>query len=83
MKIENITSAIEEIKEQVTDTNNFKEKIHYKRQAEEKEKERSNIIIKYHEAIKEIENEAENMKQDFKKQFEIDPFLVIRIILKF
>ncbi|MFT8314992.1 MAG: DISARM system SNF2-like helicase DrmD [Clostridium sp.] len=83
MEIETITSEIEEIKEQCAATKNFKEKIDYKRQAEEREKQRNNIIIKYHEAIQAIDNEADNLKQDFKKQFNIDPYLIVRLILKF
>ncbi|AGK97121.1 DISARM system SNF2-like helicase DrmD [Clostridium pasteurianum] len=83
MGIETITSEIEEMKSQCAATKNFKEKVDYKRQAEEREKERNNIIIKYHEAIEAIENEADKIKQDFKKQFDINPFLIARLILKF
>lgn len=69
--------------EQCAATKVFKEKIYYKKKAEEREKERDNIIIKYHEAIQEIEDEASKLKEDFKKQFDINPYLIVRLILKF
>ena len=83
LEIEAITSEIQEIMEQCAATKVFKEKIDYKKKAEEREKERNNIIIKYHEVIQEIDNEADRLKEDFKKQFDIDPYLIIRLILKF
>lgn len=83
LEIEAITSEIQEIMEQCAATKVFKEKIDYKKKAEEREKERNNIIIKYHEAIQEIEDEASKLKEDFKKQFDINPYLIVRLILKF
>lgn len=83
LEIEAITSEIQEIMEQCATTKVFKEKIDYKKKAEEREKERNNIIIKYHEAIQEIEDEASKLKEDFKKQFDINPYLIVRLILKF
>lgn len=83
LEIEAITSEIQEIMKQCAATKVFKEKIDYKKKAEEREKERNNIIIKYHEVIQKIDNEADRLKEDFKKQFDIDPYLIVRLILKF
>lgn len=83
LEIEAITSEIQEIMEQCAATKIFKEKIDYKKKAETRETERNDIIIKYHYAIQEIDNEADRIKQGFKRQFDIDPYLIVRVILKF
>lgn len=83
LEINEIEKDIDEIKEQALSTKNFKEKIELKKQAEAKEKERDEKIIKFHQAIASIDEEAKNLLKDFESQFEINPLLVTRVAVKF
>lgn len=83
LKISEIEKSITIMKGQAFDTKNFKEKIDLKKQAEAKEKERDEMIIKFHQSIANIDEEAKHMIKDFENQFEINPVLFARVVAKF
>lgn len=83
IEIESLSTEIDVINRKVSETRNFKEKIEFKKQAEQKAIERKETIVKYHTVFEAIDREATEIKNDFKKQFEINPFLLIRVIIKF
>lgn len=83
LEISEVEKDITEIKEQAFATKNFKEKIDLKKQAETKEKERDDMIIKFHQSIANIDEEAKILIKDFENQFEINPVLFARVVAKF
>ncbi|WP_082435820.1 DISARM system SNF2-like helicase DrmD [Desnuesiella massiliensis] len=83
LEISEIEKSITEIKDQALATKNFKEKIDLKKQAEAKEKERDEMIIKFHQSIASIDEEAKHLIKDFENQFEINPVLFARVVAKF
>jgi ERCC4-related helicase len=83
LEIGEIEKRISELKEQALATKNFKEKINFKKQAEAKEKEQDQMIIKFHQSIAKIDEEASQLINDFGKQFEIDPVLFAKVVAKF
>jgi glutamyl/glutaminyl-tRNA synthetase len=83
LEIGEVEKDIAEIKEQALATKNFKEKIDLKKQAEAKEKKREEMIIKFHQSIANIDEEARLLIKDFENQFEINPVLFARVVAKF
>jgi len=83
LEIGELEKIICELKEQAYATKNFKEKIDFKKQAEAKEKERDEMIIKFHQSIAKIDEEASQLINVFEKQFEIDPVLFAKVVAKF
>lgn len=83
LEIAELKKVTDELKEQALATKNFKEKIDFKKQAEAKEKEQDQMIIKFHQSIAKIEEEANELINDFEKQFEIDPLLFVKVVVKF
>lgn len=83
LEITELEKGICELKEEALATKNFKEKIYFKKQAETKEKERDEMIIKFHQSIAKIDEEARLLINDFKRQFEIDPVLFAKVVAKF
>jgi ERCC4-related helicase len=82
-EITEIEKSINELSDLANISKNFKEKIDIKRQAEAKIKERDEMIVKFHQSIAKIDEEANQMKNDFEKQFDIEPMLVTKVIVKF
>ncbi|KJS20467.1 MAG: DNA/RNA helicase, superfamily II, SNF2 family protein [Clostridiaceae bacterium BRH_c20a] len=83
LEIGEVEKDIAEIKDQALATKNFKEKIDLKKQAEAKEKERDEMIIKFHQSIANIDEEAKLFMKAFENQFEINPVLFARVVVKF
>lgn len=83
LEIAELEKGISVLKDQAFATKNFKEKIDLKKQAEAKEKERDEMIIKFHQSIAKIDEEASRLINDFEKQFEIDPVLFAKVVAKF
>lgn len=82
-EIGEIEKKICELKEQAFATKNFKEKVDFKKQAEAKERERDDMIIKFHQSLAIIDNEASLLMSDFEIQFDIDPVLFAKVVVKF
>jgi ERCC4-related helicase len=83
LEIAELEKGICELKEQALAAKNFKEKIDFKKKAEDKDKERDEMIIKFHQSIAKIDDEARILINDFEKQFEIDPVLFAKVVAKF
>ena len=62
---------------------NFLEKVDIRKKAEEKLKKAQEMQSKFHEYESKILDEANCAVEEFNKQFEINPFLLIKIVLKF
>lgn len=62
---------------------NFLEKVDIRKKAEEKLKKAQEMQSKFHEYESKILDEANRTIEEFNKQFEINPFLLIKIVLKF
>lgn len=83
LEISEVEKDIVILKEQAFATRNFKEKIDLKKQVEVKGKDRDDMIIKFHQSIANIDEEAKLLIKDFENQFEINPVLFARVVVKF
>ncbi|MDK2933170.1 MAG: hypothetical protein PWP27_980 [Clostridiales bacterium] len=62
---------------------NFKEKIALKKEVEKKEEERQKLLMKYHQSLEAIDKEASMLKDEFQKQFDINPIVFLKAIVKY
>lgn len=81
--MENVVTEINELKEKETASNNFHEKISIRRDIEEKEQYLNKLQNSFHKKVTKIQNDAEKEVAEFNKQFDINPILLINIVLKF
>lgn len=83
IQMENVVTEINELKEKETASNNFHEKISIRRDIEEKEQYLNKLQNSFHKKVTKIQNDAEKEVAEFNKQFDINPILLINIVLKF
>ncbi len=69
--------------EQSKQATNFLEKVDIRKKAEEELKKAQEMQAKFHEHETKILDEANQAIAEFNKQFDINPFLLIKIVLKF
>ena len=69
--------------EQAKASTNYLEKIDIKKQAEAKLKTVQDMQSKFHEKEAKIHEQAEQSVEEFDKQFDINPILLIKIVLRF
>ncbi len=75
--------VIESMNEYAQSLSNFHEKIDYLKSIKAQETKLNNLRLSYFNRVNEVEEEAQNEKNKFNKQFEISPIFVAKIILKF
>ncbi len=78
-----IISEADVLTEQSKLATNFLEKVDIRKKADEKRKKAEEMQSKFHEYETKIANEAEKSLAEFDKQFDINPILLIKIVLKF
>lgn len=83
LKLESINKEIEEINYKAALSKNFKEKIALKKEVEKKEEERQKLLMKYHQFLEAIDKEASMLKDEFQKQFDINPIVFLKAIVKY
>lgn len=69
--------------EQSQQATNFLEKVDLRKKAEEKRKKAEDMQSKFHEHEAKVMEEANRAIAEFDKQFDINPILLIKIVLKF
>lgn len=83
LQIEEMNNEIMELNLQSTAAKDFLEKVDIRKKADEKRKQLQKIQESFHKKVSAIQEEAKKEIADFDKQFEISPFLLINIVLKF
>lgn len=81
--LNNIVEEAEDLIVKSKLSSNFLEKVDIRKKAEEKLKKAQEMQSKFHEYGSKILDEANRTIEEFNKQFEINPFLLIKIVLKF
>lgn len=83
LQIEEMNAEIVELNIQSAAAKDFLEKVDLRKKADEKRKQLQKFQESFHKKITAIQEEAKKEITDFDKQFEINPFLLINIVLKF
>ena len=78
-----VCAEVEELTEQAKNCTNFLEKVDIRKKADEKLKKAQDMQAKFHQHEAEIHAEAEKSIAEFDKQFNINPILLIKIVLKY
>lgn len=90
IQIEQLNLQIEEMKAEITELNyqsaaakDFLEKVDIRKKADEKKEQLQKFQESFHKKVTAIQEEAQKEIDEFNKQFEIKPLLLINIVLKF
>lgn len=78
-----MNAEIEEIKEQERTSDNFYEKIDIRKKIAEKTKELEKFQASFHEKVDAFKAEGQREIAEFNKKFDINPLLLVNIVLKF
>ena len=82
-QIEDMNAEIEELLRQERASANFLEKVDLRKKADEKRKHLQTFQESFHAKTTDIQNEARREIEDFNKKLEIQPILLVNVILKF
>ena len=83
LQIEDMNAEITELNLQSAAAKDFLEKVDIRKKADEKRKQLQKFQESFHKKVSAIQEEAAKEIAEFDKQFEINPFLLINIVLKF
>ena len=83
LQIEEMVAEAEDLTTQATLAKEFLEKVDLRKKAEEKLKQVQKFQESFHKKVSAIQEEAKQEIAEFDKQFDIDPLLLINIVLKF
>ena len=83
IQISDLAQEIKEINIRSSQSNNFREKLDIKKEAEKKKKQLDKLQESFHKKIAAIQADGENAIAEFNKQFDINPFLMVNVMLKF
>lgn len=83
LQIEEMLAEIEELRVQESVAKEFLKKVDIRKKIDGKLKQLQNFQESFHKKVSEIQSEAEKEVMEFNKQFEINPILLVNIVLKF
>ena len=83
LQIEEMNAEITELGLQSAAAKDFLEKVDIRKKADEKRKQLQKFQESFHKTVSAIQEDAQKEIADFDRQFEINPFLLINIVLKF
>ena len=83
IQISEMAEEIKELLDQANQSTRFYEKVDLKKEAETKMKTLTKYQEDFHKKVAAIREEGQAEINEFNNQFEVDPFLWIRIVLKF
>ena len=78
-----MNAEIEELLKQERASANFLEKVDIRKKADEKRKHLQTFQESFHTRTTDIQNEAQREIEEFNKKLEIQPILLVNVILKF
>ncbi len=83
IRMQELADEAQELLRQANAATNFNEKLDWRRQLEKKRDEIKKFQESFHERVSKLNEEADLQVTDFNKTLEIQPFLVIKVVLKF
>lgn len=83
IQIAEMTTEIEQLSAQAAAAKDFLEKIDIRKKVEEKKKQLQKLQTAFHQKVSSIQAEAEREISDFNQQFDIQPILLVNVVLKF
>ena len=83
IQIAEMTTEIENLSTQAAAARDFLQKIDIRKKVEEKKKQLQKVQTTFHQKISSIQEEAEREIADFNQQFDIQPILLVNVVLKF
>ena len=83
IQIAEMTTEIEELSAQAAAAKDFLQKIDIRKKVEEKKKQLQKLQTAFHQKVSSIQAEAEREISDFNQQFDIQPILLVNVVLKF
>lgn len=83
IQIAEMTTEIEQLSAQAAAAKDFLQKIDIRKKVEEKKKQLQKVQTAFHQKVSSIQAEAEREIFDFNQQFDIQPILLVNVVLKF
>ena len=83
IQIAEMTTEIEQLSAQAAAAKDFLQKIDIRKKVEEKKKQLQKAQTAFHQKVSSIQAEAEREISDFNQQFDIQPILLVNVVLKF
>lgn len=83
IQISELTTEIKQLSAQAAAAKDFLQKIDIRKKVEEKKKQLQKVQTAFHQKVSSIQAEAEKEIVDFNQQFNIQPILLVNVVLKF
>ena len=83
IEITDMLAEIEELGAEEAAAKDFLEKIDIRKKVDEKKKHLQKFQTAFHKKVSSVQEEAEKEIKDFNDQFNINPILLVNIVLKF
>lgn len=83
IQIAEMNAEIDELSAEATAAKDFLEKVDIRKKVDEKKKQLQKVQTAFHQKVASIQEEAEREIAEFNQQFDIQPILLINVVLKF
>jgi uncharacterized protein YicC (UPF0701 family) len=83
IQIEDMSAEIDELMTRAAEAVNFLEKVDIRKEADEKRKHLQKFQQTFHKKVSAIQEDGRREIETFNKQFDINPILLVNIVLKF
>ena len=83
IQIAEMNAEIDELSAEATAAKDFLEKVDIRKKVDEKKKQLQKVQTSFHQKVSSIQEEAEREIAEFNRQFDIQPILLVNVVLKF
>ena len=83
IQIAEMNAGIDELSAEATAAKDFLEKVDIRKKVDEKKKQLQKVQTSFHQKVSSIQEEAEREIAEFNQQFDIQPTLLVNVVLKF
>lgn len=83
IQIAEMNAEIDELSAEATAVKDFLEKVDIRKKVDEKKKQLQKVQTSFHQKVSSIQEEAEREIAEFNQQFDIQPILLVNVVLKF
>jgi len=83
IQIAEMNAEIDELSAEATAAKDFLEKVDIRKKVDEKKKQLQKVQTAFHQKVASIQEEAEREIAEFNQQFDIQPILLVNVVLKF
>ena len=78
-----MNAEVDELSAEATAAKDFLEKVDIRKKVDEKKKQLQKVQTAFHQKVYSIQEEAKREIADFNQQFDIQPILLVNVVLKF